>query len=127
MHVTVGVTVPGATSDAETPVTDADVTVRFLSPGGGAPVEAQAAAGVSAGSLYYEADSVLPSAGNWQVEVAVAGAAGSGSSSFALPVGASKASGYGYMIAGIFIVGVGIAIFVRQNRRAAARPGQAQA
>ena len=127
VHVTVGVTRPGANADTETPVTDAAVTVRFISPNGGAPLESSATPGVSAGSLYYEADQLLAAGGNWQVAVIVAGAQGSGENAFALAVGDSKATGYLYIILGIVIVGLGIGLFVRQSRRARARPGQAAA
>jgi hypothetical protein len=127
VHITVGVTVPGSSAALETPITDAAVTVRFVPQDNGAPLETNAVAGVSAGSLYYETDEVLPRGGNWQVTINVAGVQGSGAAEFTLPVGESKASGYLFIILGIVIVGLGIGLFVRQSRRATARPGQAPA
>lgn len=125
VHVTVGVTLPagGAAGAEETPVTDANVTVRLAPQGSGAPLEMSAAPG----SVYYEADTSLPHSGNWQVSVDVSGAQGNGSAGFVLPVGEATATGYGYMALGIVIVGLGILMFVRQSRRAKARPGQASA
>ncbi len=127
VHITVGVTLPGAGIDAETPVTDAAVTVLFMPPSGGAPLETTATPGASAGSLYYEADIVLPSSGDWLVRVRVRGAQGSGEVTFAQPVGEGAAAGYLYIVLGIVIVGLGIGLFLRQSRRAGARSGQASA
>lgn len=129
MHVTVGVTLPAAGADApaETPVTDAAVTVRFAPADGGAPIVTSATPGVSAGSVYYEVDTPLPRGGNWQVTVDVSGAQGSGSAGFVLPLGEAKANGYGYMALGVLIVGLGIVLFFLQNRRTKARSGQATA
>ncbi len=125
VHITVGVTAPTDDATAETPVTDAAVTIYFNPQSGGTPLELAASPGASAGAAYYEADTVVPTSGNWQVVVAVDGALGTGSADFVLPVGEAKATGYATMALGILIIVIGVGMFVRQNRRAKARPGEA--
>ena len=75
VHVTVAVTLP-AQDGTETPVTDAAVQVQFTPDGDGAAIDLEAAPGAAAGGVYYEADTVLPQSGDWQVRVDVSGPEG---------------------------------------------------
>jgi hypothetical protein len=87
-HLSIAVTQPnpdGSSTQVELPVTDAAVQVSFI------PISDPAAAIVVEGTLqnqldniYYEADTILPSAGDWRVEIAVQGAEGRGTVDFTL-------------------------------------------
>jgi hypothetical protein len=90
VHVSIAVTVPAANAAGqalEIPVTDAEVEVSFAPVG--RPEQAitvQASPQSDLGNLYYEADAVLPTDGEWQVTVGVTGPSGSGSARFSVQV-----------------------------------------
>ena len=92
-HLTIGITTPaaGASSEDETPITDADVVVTYN------PLDNESEAVTvvaerqeSLGIVYYEADAVLPAPGQWRVEVAVSGGDGSGTVAFEADVAAAR-------------------------------------
>jgi hypothetical protein len=71
----------------ETPVADADVTV-VLTPvaAPGQPITVRATPQEQLGTLYYEVDAALPTAGSWQVDIAVSGPNGGGDAGFTIEV-----------------------------------------
>jgi hypothetical protein len=82
-HLTIAVTVPAkdatASSQDELVITDADVSVTYIPPGAaGERVFVQAEPQESLGIVYYEADTEIPSSGQWRVSIAVVGNEGSG-------------------------------------------------
>lgn len=87
IHVTVGVTPAesqaGVTTsgDLVQPVTDATVTLHFLSVADETSITKVATAG-GVGAVYYEADASLQTAGTWRFIVEVEGDAGQGRAEF---------------------------------------------
>lgn len=88
IHITIGLTLAehqaAATTDGELvqPVTDATVTLRFLSlENENIALDRTATLG-GVGAVYYEADASLPTAGKWRFIIDVQGEAGAGSAEF---------------------------------------------
>lgn len=89
MHVTVSVAEPGAATgqQAGAPVLGASVDVTLTPRAGGfADATAQATNEQSANKLFYEADLMVPAAGDWQVQIDVQGPDGRGEARFDLVV-----------------------------------------
>ena len=95
VHVTLAVTTPPP-ADAvvnndvvnnllEQPIDGAEAVVTFRPADGGAPVQLAAQPG-TLNAFYLEADTRLPAAGRWTIEVAVSGPDGAGSASFDVDV-----------------------------------------
>jgi hypothetical protein len=87
LHVTVAVAEPGAgdAQQAGAPVLGATVDLTLTPRSGGlADVSATATNEQSANKLFYEADVVVPAAGDWLVTVDVQGEVGTGQASFNL-------------------------------------------
>ncbi len=112
VHLTIAVT--QATDDAvqseptETPITDATVVVT-LTPldGSSAPLTVQATLQSSLGSIYYETDAILPSAGDWRVSLAVQGREGSGQGEFTMSAAAPRQANWTLIaIGGILLLGI---------------------
>lgn len=92
VHLSLAITVPNeeATNEpgtqAEVPVTDADVRVTYTPLGETAneasPIVVEATPQTLLGNFYFEADTVLPNDGLWQIEIAVDGPQGNGSAQF---------------------------------------------
>lgn len=101
LHVTVAVAEPGEAGDqqAGAPVLGADVEIILESRSGGlAAVRAMATNEQSANKLFYEADLLVPVAGDWQALVDVHGPAGAGQGEFDLAV--EPASDRNWLIVG---------------------------
>ena len=95
VHVTLAVTTPPP-ADAvvnndvvnnllEQPIDGAEAVVTFRPADGGAPVQLAAQPG-TLNAFYLEADTRLPAAGRWTIEVAVTGPDGAGTASFDVDV-----------------------------------------
>lgn len=110
LHVTVGVTLPGE-GDAEIPVTDVAVRV-LLEHGEAGAVDVEAKPGAAAGGVFYEADAVMPQAGDWSVRVAVDGAQGAGSVAFVLPVAGGALLPWTWLVAAAVLLLAAAAAFV---------------
>lgn len=104
-HVTVAVTHP-QDNGSEIPVEDAEIAVRFI-PEQGEPRIVQGEASI-AGPGYYEADTILPSSGAWQVQVEVRGSLGAGSVDYTTVARASTGIAWGWIGAGVAVVLVGV-------------------
>ena len=88
IHVTIGVVMTNESSTSaedgllEKPVTEAEVTVTFVAVDGTVEaIETLATLG-GPGSVYYETDAILPTAGAWRFIIDVNSAAGDGSVEF---------------------------------------------
>lgn len=88
VHLSLAVTQPASDAEAapgamlEVPVSDAEITVTLTPVAGGAPIRLIAAPQAMFGDFYFEADTILPADGLWDVTVEINGPQGSGSSSF---------------------------------------------
>lgn len=120
VHVTVAVTTPPPddaviNNDAvnnllEQPVEDAQVNVTFHPAAGGEPIVVSTQPG-ALNAFYLEADTVLPHAGDWVVDIQVAGPDGAGVATFTANVLAAQqlnrwillAGGAGFLVLLIFI------------------------
>ena len=121
LHVTVSVAEPGAPGErqAGAPILGATVDVTLTPRAGGfADVSAQATNEQSANRLFYEADLLVPAAGDWQVQVDVEGPAGRGQTAFDLTV--MPAQGLDWLlVGGIAFLGISTFFFfyaMRSNR-----------
>lgn len=97
VHLSIAVTLPADTdvqadgAQVETPVTDADIRVTFTpADGSSPPIVVQAQRQAQLGNYYFEADTKLPAAGEWQIAIAVTGAAGSGATEFTIAALAAR-------------------------------------
>lgn len=115
VHITIGVTQPDA-SGAETPITDAAVSVRAVTGAGGSGETQQVAAapGANAGGAYYAADMELPE-GLWTLEIEVTPAQGAGATgglaSFPLSVGPATSTTWWLVWVGAALLAVGVALY----------------
>lgn len=137
VHLSLAVTVPNeeATNQpgeqVEVPVTDADirVTYRPLEDAAGAaePIVVDATPQDLLGSFYFEADTVLPTAGLWQIEIAIDGTQGSGSTQFDLEALPPRTTNW-TLVAGaggvllVLIALIGVWSRVQQPKPAAQKP-----
>lgn len=95
VHTSVAVVLPDANGQegAETPVSDAAVTLGFsITTRSTKTISVPALARQGALAGYYEADIVLPEAGEWQIVVSVNGAQGSGDARFVQTAAAPAAT-----------------------------------
>jgi hypothetical protein len=89
VHLSLAVTVPNENASnqpgaqVEVPVTDADIRVTYR-PVEGEPIVVEATRQTTLGNFYFEADTVLPAPGLWQIEIAIDGQQGTGSTQFQL-------------------------------------------
>jgi len=121
-HLTIAVTQvadkraqPG---QVETPVTDADVVVTFTPADAlGQEIEVRADTTSSLGDVYYEADTLLPSAGEWVISIAVEGREGGGQGGFDVNVEAAHRLNW-------TLVGIGGILFVTALAFVAMRAGR---
>jgi hypothetical protein len=127
IHVTVGVTHFDA-QGVERPVTDAAVTVTFVSEQDtGAQVTLQPEIVPGTGGVYYEADTAAPLEGPYRVQVAAQGDAGSGAAEFGAVVLPAGRNAWGWVTP----VGAAVALAVgaaavwvgSQRARRTAQPG----
>lgn len=87
VHLSLAVTQPDPNNSnqtgaqVETPVTDAEIAV-ILTPAGGDPIRLAAKPQPFLNDFYFEADTILPSAGQWEVAIVIDGPAGQGRNSF---------------------------------------------
>jgi len=88
VHVSIGVVLNDASATESTgdlltkPVTDATITVHFTALDGESdPLIVDAILG-GVGTVYYEADTILPTAGSWRFTIEVSGSAGEGRAEF---------------------------------------------
>lgn len=121
MHVTVSVAEPGAEAgqQAGSPVLGASVEVTVTPRAGGfADATVQATNEQSANKLFYEADVLVPAAGDWQVQIDVQGSEGSGEAQFDLLV--LPAEGIDWLlVGGVVFLSVSVLFFfyaMRANR-----------
>lgn len=94
VHITVAITLPPPegteidetvlTNQLDKPVTDATVRVHFFPPDSSDPFELPAPPQSQLGGIYYETDTNLLMAGDWEVGVIVEGPLGAGGTSFAM-------------------------------------------
>ncbi len=136
VHLSIAVTLPAdaeAQADGaqvETPVIDADIQVSFIPPeGDDAPIVVQAQRQTQLSDYYFEADTVLPSAGLWRIEIAVEGEAGSGSTEFTIPAQEGRSLNWALMAAAggallLLIVLAGIWSRKQQPAPASQRPAR---
>lgn len=136
VHLSIAVTLPaeaGAQADGaqvETPVTDADIQVTFTPQMGmAAPIILQAQPQNLLGNYYFEADTDLPSAGDWQIAIAVQGEAGSGSAEFAIEALPPRSLNWGLVLAAGGVLAVLLALIGIWSRKqqpapAAQRPAR---
>lgn len=129
VHTTVAVTQPAA-DGSDISIGGAQVTVQYAPVGGAAaPVQVTAIEGSGPRAGFYEADAVLPAAGEWQVTIQVAGAAGSGTTGFAYSVLPAD-SGVNWLIVATAVVivvlagGIWLASRKKTRRGSNARPQQ---
>lgn len=120
LHVTVAVAEPGQSGEqqAGAPVLGADVAITLIPRSGGlADVRAMATNEQSANKLFYEADLLVPVAGDWQVQVDVRGPDGSGQAQFDLPVEPARESNW-FLFGGIGLLAVaGFFVYYATRRR----------
>lgn len=133
-HLSIAVTKPnpdGTSTQVELPVTDADIQVTFT------PVTDPSAAIVVQGThetllenIYYEADTILPSEGDWIVTIVVQGVEGSGEAGFTLEALPPRTINWSLVGAagGVLVVLLALmAVWSRAQQSAApqtARPGR---
>lgn len=113
LHLTVAVAEPGETAggQAGAPVLGADVDITLVPRSGGlADVRAPATNEQAANKLFYEADLLVPAAGDWLVQIDVEGPQGNGTAEFGLDVLPAQdnrwlvAGGAGFLILAAFFV-----------------------
>ena len=132
VHVSIGVTQPpppdavideGVTNNLlDQPVTDAAVAVTLTPVNDGGPsITVDALPLEQLDSLYYEADAVLPSAGDWRVRVEVSGPEGRGSADFVTQVFPARSMNVLYMLAGVVAVGLLLIALIGRRRGRAQR------
>lgn len=121
MHLTVSIAEPGAETgqQAGAPVLGASVEV-ILTPraGGFADAMAQATNEQSANKLFYEADVLVPAAGDWQVQIDVQGPEGRGVAQFDLVVLPTRGIDW-LLVGGVAFLSVSVLFFfyaMRANR-----------
>lgn len=121
MHVTVAVAEPGgdAGEQAGAPVLGAIVELTVTPRAGGfADVSARATNEQSANKLFYEADLMIPAAGDWQVQVDVQGPEGTGQARFNMTVLPAQGTDWP-LIGGVAFLGISALFFfyaMRTNR-----------
>jgi hypothetical protein len=128
VHLSLAVTLPG--DGTETPVTDAQLAVTFTpaaDPQGQFVVQATRQSALN--DYYYEADTELPAAGDWQITIAVNGPAGSGSTGFDISAAPPRTLNWTLVIGGAGILMILVTLMGLWARRrpanpAPARPGQ---
>lgn len=120
LHITVAVAEPGesAGGQAGAPVLGAAVDVTLTPRAGGlADVRDQATNEQSANKLFYEADMIVPVAGDWQATVEVSGPEGSGQAQFDLTV-EPAGSGNWMLFGGIGLLAVaGFYVYYATRRK----------
>ena len=122
-HLTIAVTqAAGANAqpgEVETPVSDAAVVVTFTPLEGSVPpLEVRAGTQSALGDVYYEADTVLPSDGDWRISITVEGREGRGQGDFSVAVEAARRLNWTLMaIGGILLLGATALIAVRSAER----------
>lgn len=127
VHISVGVTLPpaagttvdeGVTNNAlDTPVTDAIVVVTLTPANGvGQSLTVEALPLEQLGSLYYEADAILPTAGEWRVRVDVTGPEGHGSADFVTQVLPARSNKMLYALGGLVAALLALVTFVGLGR-----------
>lgn len=136
-HLSLAVTVPNeeATnepgSQVEIPVTDAGIRVTYVPRGEientAAPITVDATPQTLLGDFYFEADTVLPTAGLWEIEIAIDGTQGSGSTQFQLEALPARTTNWTLVaIAGgvllVLIALIGVWSRIQQPKPAAQQP-----
>ena len=121
-HLTIAVTVlaedAGLVGQDELVITDADVSVTYSPPGGaGEQVFVQAEPQESLGTVYYEADTIIPSSGQWQVSIAVAGNEGSGEVMFEADVSPARRVTTAFIAGALILLAAGVALIAIVARR----------
>lgn len=127
VHLSIAVTLPpqpgtvvdeGVTNNMlDTPVTDANVTVTMTPVGGGEPLTVKATLVEQLGSLYYEADGVVPAAGTWQVAVDVSGPLGEGAAIFVTEALAARSNSALYLLGGVIVAALAVVGLIGRRRK----------